>query len=178
MVWKDRMRMLCIRVMWMMFKCVTAAKSWISIVYVSVARFQDSVLIYNLLLSIVKKTQISINYRETSLSWTLSWIGKLSRLDRWLVYRGYFRRNCVFMCLVNKGLQGVKDTVLIEPLMITLDLYTNLRLVWIKSKALNWIPYFRKFKFVRVCFHVGRYFYNVYIVKRLQLCCFLHVKDN
>ena len=32
------------------------------------------------------------------------------------------------------------------------------------------IPYFRKFKFVRVCSLVGRYLYNVYIVKCLKLC--------
>ena len=29
------------------------------------------------------------------------------------------------------------------------------------------IPYFRNFKFVRVCVLFGRYFYNMYIVKKL-----------
>jgi len=32
------------------------------------------------------------------------------------------------------------------------------------------IHYMRNFKFVRVCSHVGRYFYNVCIVKSLKLC--------
>ena len=31
------------------------------------------------------------------------------------------------------------------------------------------IPYFRKFKFERVCSRVGRYFYNMYLVKSLNV---------
>ena len=35
------------------------------------------------------------------------------------------------------------------------------------------IPYFQRFKFVRVCSLVGRYFYNMYIVKQVWNCVFL-----
>ena len=39
------------------------------------------------------------------------------------------------------------------------------------------IPYFPKFKFVRVCSLVGRYICNVYVEQRLKLCFFLKIKD-
>ena len=40
------------------------------------------------------------------------------------------------------------------------------------------IPYFRKFKFVRVCSLVGRYFDNMYIVKQFDFVFAFNVKDN
>ena len=40
------------------------------------------------------------------------------------------------------------------------------------------IPYFRKFKFVRVCSLVGRYFYNIYLVNKFQILFFFNVKDQ
>ena len=40
------------------------------------------------------------------------------------------------------------------------------------------IPYFRNFKFVRVCSLVGRYFYNEYTVKKFEIVFSLNIKDN
>jgi len=40
------------------------------------------------------------------------------------------------------------------------------------------IPYFRNFKFVRVCSLVGGYFYNVDLVKRLKLGFSFNINDN
>ena len=39
-------------------------------------------------------------------------------------------------------------------------------------------PYFRKFKFVRVCSLVGRYFYNICTVKKFEIVFTFNVKDN
>ena len=40
------------------------------------------------------------------------------------------------------------------------------------------IPSSRNFKFVRVCSLVGRYFYNMYILKKLEIVFFFNVEDN
>ena len=48
-------------------------------------------------------------------------------------------------------------------------LETNTTLKSLNMSGIS-IPYFRIIKFVRVCSLVGRYFYNVYIVKSLKLC--------
>jgi len=40
------------------------------------------------------------------------------------------------------------------------------------------IPYFRNVKFVRVCSLVGRYFYNMYIVKKFKIVFSFNVNNN
>ena len=45
-------------------------------------------------------------------------------------------------------------------------------------KNVSSIPYFQNFEFVRVCSLVGRYFSNMYIVKKFEIVCSFNVKDN
>jgi len=40
------------------------------------------------------------------------------------------------------------------------------------------IPYFQKFKFVKVCSLVGMYFHTVYIVNKFESVFSLNIKDN
>jgi len=45
-------------------------------------------------------------------------------------------------------------------------------------KRVSSIPYFRKFKFVKVSSLVDRYFYNVNIVKKVEIVFSFNVKDS
>jgi len=40
------------------------------------------------------------------------------------------------------------------------------------------IPYFRNLKFVKVCSLVGRYFYNLYKIKKFEIVFSFNVRDN
>ena len=45
--------------------------------------------------------------------------------------------------------------------------------VWLK-----WMTYFQNFKFVRVCSLVGRYFYNMHIVRKFEVMFSFNVKNK